>query len=91
MNADNMTIYDYNGLNQVEQFEILYNYGVHISDRADDDYCIILFQLHSFYVELYFNIQENALKKFVCFANVDFVEPYLQQIDLSDLYIETLK
>ena len=86
-----MTLCEYNRLDQVEQFEALYNYGIHISDRADKDYCIILFQLHSFYVELYFHIEENALKKLRSFTNVDLITPYLEHIDLSELFIETLK
>lgn len=86
-----MTLCEYNGLDQAEQFEALYNYGIHISDRADQEYCIILFQLDSFYVELYFHIEENALKKLRSFSNLDFIIPYLEQIDLSELFTETLK
>ncbi|MEO6329850.1 MAG: hypothetical protein ABIO55_13005 [Ginsengibacter sp.] len=86
-----MTLYEYNHLDQAEQFEVLYKSGVHISDRADSDYCIILFQLDSFYVELYFHIERNTLKKLRSFSNVDFIKPYLEQIDLSELFIETLK
>jgi hypothetical protein len=85
-----MTLSEYNFLDQAEQFEVLYNYGVHISDRADDDYCIILFQLDNFYIELYFHLELNSLKKFVSFSNVNFIEPYLEQIDLSELVIETM-
>ena len=58
-----MTLCEYNSLDQGEQFEALYNYGTHIADRADEEYCLILFQLDSFYVELYFHIEHNALKK----------------------------
>lgn len=86
-----MTLSEYNRLDQVEQFEALYNYGIHIADRADNDYCIILFQLHNFYVELFFHIEQNALKKLRSFSNIDLIKPYLEQIDLSELFIETLK
>lgn len=86
-----MTLCEYNYLDQAEQFEALYDHGIHISDRADDDYCIILFQLDSFYIELYFHIEHNSLKKFRSFSNVDLIKPYLEQIDLSELFIETLK
>lgn len=86
-----MTHCEYNYLNQIEQFDALYHHGIHISDRADQEHCIILFQLHNFYVELYFHIEQNALKKIKSFSNVDFISPYLEQIDLSELAIETLK
>lgn len=86
-----MTVHEYNNLSQAEQFEVLYNYGTHISDRADNDYCIILFQLDNFYIELYFHILQNALKKIRSFSNVDFIKPYLEQIDLSELLSETLQ
>ncbi|MEO6453156.1 MAG: hypothetical protein ABIN97_03745 [Ginsengibacter sp.] len=86
-----MTLCEYNYLDQTAQFETLYNHGIHISDRADTEHCIILFQLHSFYVELYFHIEHNSLKKFRSFSNMDYIKPYLEQIDLSELVIETLK
>ena len=86
-----MTLWEYNDLDQAEQFEALYDNGIHIADRADNDYCIILFQLDSFYVELYFHIEQNALKRLRCFSNVDLIAPYLEHIDLSELFIETLK
>jgi len=86
-----MTISEYNKLSQEMQFEELYNNGVHISDRADDEYCIILFQLYDFYVELYFHIEHNSLKKVVIFNNADFLKPYLELIDLSELFIKILK
>jgi hypothetical protein len=86
-----MTLSEYNQLNPSEQFEALYDHGIHIADRADDQYCIILFQLDSFYIELYFHIEQNELKKLRCFSNIDFIKPYLEEIDLSELLNETLK
>ena len=86
-----MTLCEYYNLKQQEQFEALYNYGIHISDRADSEYCIILFQLDNFYVELYFHIEDNALEKLVSFSNMDYIKPYLEQIDLSELFIESLQ
>lgn len=86
-----MTLCEYYHLNQTEQFETLYDHGIHISDRADSEYCIILFQLDNFYVELYFHIEDNVLKKLISFSNIDYIAPYLEQIDLSELFIGTLK
>ena len=47
-----MTLYEFNALGKKEQGDAAWD-GVLISDRSDDTYNILLYQIDSFYVEVY--------------------------------------
>lgn len=85
-----MTHNEYERLDEFGQVEVLFNQGIHIADRADDKYCMILFQIDDFYVELYYHLERDTLKKLRSFKHTRFIEPYLDQIDLSELLIEIM-
>ncbi|MDB5199254.1 MAG: hypothetical protein JWO92_1217 [Chitinophagaceae bacterium] len=58
-----MTLKRFNELDEAEQFEALWNYSSYISDRLDGEHRIALYKFPTFYVELYYHIEHNALKK----------------------------
>ena len=80
-----MTLYDYSELNEVEQQDVLWDHGVMVGDRSDGDHNIILYQMFSFYVELYYNSDYNLLKKLRSFSRMECLDVYLQQVDLSEI------
>ena len=80
-----MTLYDYSELNEVEQQDVLWDHGVMVDARNDGDHNIILYQMFSFYVELYYNSDYNLLKKLRSFSRMECLDVYLQQVDLSEI------
>jgi hypothetical protein len=46
----------------------------------------LLYQVNSFYVEVYYNKEYNPIKKFRSFSSTDELNPYLEQIDLNEIF-----
>ena len=79
-----MTLYQFNQLDEMEQAEAVWD-GVHIGERQDGEYTILLYQLRSFYVEVYYHREYNALRRFRSFSSINQLGPYLDRIDISKL------
>lgn len=81
-----ITLFNYSELNEVEQHELLWDHGVMIGDRTDTEHNnIILYQMFSFYVELYYSPDYNVLKRLRSFSRLELLDPYIEQIDISDI------
>lgn len=80
-----MTIYDFQLLPEQQQIEMLYKEGVYIGKRRESISCIILYQFESFYVEVYYRKYRSQIKYFHCFESTDYLDPYLEQIDVENL------
>ena len=78
-----MTLYQFNLLNETQQAETLWENGVHIGEREDLVHTIALYQIGSFYVEVFYHRQLNAIKKFRSFSSTDQLEPYIIKIDVG--------
>ena len=79
-----MTLYQFNALDEMEQAEAVWS-GVHIGERRDEEHNILLYQIDSFYVEVYFNRELNVIRKFRSFSSTDQLGPYLDSIDIKQL------
>ena len=77
-----MTIFEFDDLHEAEKHETLWQHGYIIGDRIEGDYKIILYQLFSFYVELYYNLQNKLLKRIGSFSNIRLQYLY-NEIDLK--------
>lgn len=80
-----ITLYEFNSLNDNEKNEAKMEYSTLIEDRFDGPYSILLYQFDNFYVELFYTRDENQIQKFRSFINLDLLTPYLNQIDLKEL------
>lgn len=77
---------DYLGqMTEMEQADVIMEKGVKIGNRTDGFYSILLFQVGSFYAEIFYHSHFNVIIKIKTFSNTDLLEPYLQQIELPDL------
>ncbi|MGN6165323.1 MAG: hypothetical protein ACTHOF_12355 [Flavisolibacter sp.] len=65
--------------------QMLFNHGVYLAQRPHTGFTILLFQIDSFYVEVYFDTEEEQIGYIRTFTSVDDLEPYLQQVDISGL------
>ena len=59
-----ITLYELNVLNQREKGSVLWDHGVHLTERFDETYGYSLFHLNDFYVEVKYNSDLNVLTKF---------------------------
>lgn len=81
-----MKLYDFKFFDDKSQVEILLHYGVLIAERVHKDLVIRLYQIHSFYVEVYYNVIFKMVQGINSFDNLTRLEPYLSSIDTSFLY-----
>ena len=68
----------------MEQAEAVWS-GVHLGERQDEEHTILLYQIDSFYVEVYYHREYNLIRRMRSFSSVDQLAPYLRQIDISKL------
>lgn len=80
-----MTLYQFNDLDELEQHEALWEHGVMIGDMTDGEHKIILYQIFSFYVELYYHIEYNVLRKLRSFSDTECLDAYISQFNLNSL------
>jgi hypothetical protein len=66
----------------MEQQEAIWD-GVLVADREDEEHKILLYQIDSFYVEVYYHKEYNVIRKYRSFASTEQLEPYLRKIDLA--------
>jgi len=80
-----ISLEEYLNLEQERQFAILHRHGVYIGKRKADLQTVVLFQLHSFYVEVYYKEYRKTIDHIVTSGNTDILQPYLDQIAVRDL------
>lgn len=80
-----MTLDEFAGLNETRQAETLLERGIYLADRLYKNFSIFLYQLDSFYVEVYHNLRFDILQGMRCFEDDDALQPYLDRIDISCL------
>ena len=80
-----MTLYQFNALDEAEQHETLWDHGVMIGDRIELEQKIILYQLFSFYIELYYHTVYNVLRKLRSFSSTEPLDAYKSKLDLRSL------
>lgn len=80
-----MTLDEFTTLNEARQAETLLERGIFLTDRLYKNFSIFLYQLDSFYVEVYHNLRYDILQGIRCFEDDDTLQPYLERIDISCL------
>ncbi len=80
-----MTMYEFRILSDQEQLDIIYCKGVYIGKRKARGLVSVLYQVESFYVELFYKKYRYFISHSRCSASIVIAEPYLDQIDLAEL------
>jgi len=80
-----ITLYEFNSLNEFEKGTVLWEYVVHLTQRFDGDIGYSLYQLNNFYLEVMYIGGINAITKFTSFSTNTKLEPYLLDIDISNI------
>ena len=79
-----MTIKKFRDLDEMEQHEAMWEYGVMVGDRLSGEYRIILYQIFEFYIELYYHIELNVLRKLISFDKLDALDVYINQFNINE-------
>ena len=75
-----MTFYQFMAMTEIDQ-TLRALESVLIGEREDSHFRILLYQVDSFYVELFCN-KHNSIEKLRPFINPDQLEPYLDNITI---------
>ncbi|MEB0262284.1 MULTISPECIES: hypothetical protein [unclassified Mucilaginibacter] len=77
-----MTSNDFNALKYYEKTEAVLN-GTFLADRLNDHHYIKLYNLNSFYVEVFFDDRSHLITHFRAFDHTLFVLPYLNDLQIA--------
>ncbi|OLY90811.1 hypothetical protein SAMN05444008_12344 [Cnuella takakiae] len=84
-----MTRETFNQLPRNEQRLLLLTQGCFLEERQTSRHDVMLYQINQFYAEAYFVKNTNKLSFFKSFSGTEGLEPYLAQIDITDLLQQT--
>lgn len=59
--------------------------AVCVAGRDEEHSKVLLFQLHGFYVEVYYNKHKSYISEISGFDDLDQLEPYLKKINIEEL------
>ena len=80
-----MTLYEFNDLDELEQHETVWEYGVMVADSEDAEHKIILYQVFSFYVELFYHQEYNVLRRLRSFSSIECLDTYIKDFKLPKI------
>jgi hypothetical protein len=80
-----MTLLDFQVLTMQEQINVLYQHGVYIGKRKADKLTVLLLQLDSFYVEVFYKRYRVEITRVRCSSSTNMLDPYLAQIEVEYL------
>jgi hypothetical protein len=80
-----LSLTEFMDLPQELQFEALHRHGVYVGKRKADTQTVVLFQLHNFYVEVYYKQYRKIIDRLITSDSTEILQPYLDQIHVRDL------
>lgn len=86
-NLESMTLQQFKHLRHPKKTATIWEKGEHIASRIYGVYSVTLWQIGNFYVEIHYDILRNKIATFESFESVHRLEPYLTQVDISDLFV----
>jgi hypothetical protein len=70
-----MTLDDFLDMDEMEQAEAVWS-GEHVGTRHEEGYRILLYKIDEFYVEAWYHVEYNVLRKFVLFDDKETLALY---------------
>jgi hypothetical protein len=80
-----MTFLQFNQLSRFDKFAAILEHGVNIGDRRSKYANVILYQVFSFYIEVYYDPSQNEIVQLKSFAGTDLLDPYIKSITVESL------
>ncbi len=81
-----ININEFKNYDKTQQAEALWESGIIVAYMKDEIFMYILYQIESFYVEVKYHISKNTIKGLKCFSDTEQLKPYLNLIDISNLF-----
>lgn len=78
-----MGLYEFNQLDLDAKATTLWEHGQFLMLRIEGEFAINLYSLYDFYVEVWYQKNENRIERFRTFQSINALWPYLDQIDLN--------
>ncbi len=78
-----MTMFDFQVLPMQEQVNVLYEQGIYIGKRKADKLTVLIMQLDSFYVEVFYRKYRFEITRLRCSSSTHMLDPYLEQIEVE--------
>lgn len=79
-----LSLTEFMDLPQELQFEVLHKHGVYVGKRKVNRQSIVLFQLHGFYVEVFYKQYRKTIDHMITSNSTEILQPYLDQINIRD-------
>jgi len=80
-----LSLTEFIALQQELQFETLHKHAVYVGKRKEGKQQILLFQLHGFYVEVFYEKYRENIDYLVTTDSTEILQPYLEQINIGGL------
>lgn len=80
-----MTHQHFSALSKLSQQEVVLKEGIFIADRLCGSFLVVLYQVDTFYVEIFYLRSNYTIFLLKSFTSTDLLEPYLQHIDVVEL------
>lgn len=80
-----LRVQDFLLLPEKEQFDLLQADGVYIGKRKEGRQTVVLFQLYSFYVEVFYRQYRKVIDHLHTSEDTTILQPYLDQIQVREL------
>ena len=84
-NKNDVTILTFESLPYKSKIQLLYNDGIYVGKRTLNGLTAILYQVQSFYVEIFFMQYRRQIKCFHISESTHILNPYLDQIEVNEL------
>ena len=72
----------FNRLNFREQMDAVLN-GTFLAGRLTDDHYIKLYNVHHFYVEVFFDDRNHLITRINAFHHTHYLTPYLESLEVA--------
>lgn len=82
-----MTFQQFVSLPKDMQRKVVKHCGVFLFGRTGVGVNVLLYQVESYYVEIYFNEKMSEATHIRSFDDTRFLEPYLRMVDVSELQL----
>lgn len=67
------------------QLEVLHKHGAYVGKRRLNGRVVVLYQLHGFYVELFYRQYRKVVDQIISAEHTGILQPYLDQVNIKDL------
>lgn len=80
-----MNFYEFRMLDKIDQIDLLYKDGIYIGKRREGKSIVVLYQLNSFYVKVFYQKYRCYVRRLYCFTSTQLLNPYLDQVNVEDM------